>query len=172
MADEERERPVSELPPPPEDVEGGEEDEGEPEQEQDGRRRLERVLRDTIRRGLERGLEAGIGTLSKTDDVVRGLVGESGKLPKELVGYFFSSMDETKNALVRVVAREVREFLEATDLAQELQRALTSLSFEIKTEIRFIPNEAGGVKPDVKAKVAQRKQGRGTEPPPSSPDET
>jgi hypothetical protein len=32
---------------------------------------------------------------------------------------------------------------------------LTTLSFEVKTEIRFIPNDQkyGGVEPDVKAKV-------------------
>ena len=98
---------------------------------------------------------------------MRELVGENVKLPKELVGYVFSQVDETKNALVRVVAGEVRDFLQATDLATELQKALTSLSFEIKTEIRFIPNDAGGVTPDVKAEVdAKRPKRRKTEPPP------
>ncbi len=117
------------------------------------RRRLEKLLRETIRRGIE----AGIGTLSRTDDALRDLVGDNVKLPKEIVGYVFSQVDETKNALVRVVAREVRDFLEATDIAAELQKALTTLSFEIKTEIRFIPNDAGGVRPDVKAKIAPRR---------------
>jgi hypothetical protein len=56
-----------------------------------------------------------------------------------------------------VVAREVREFLDATDIADEFYRALTSLSFEIKTEIRFIPNDQGGVRPDVRAKVSPRR---------------
>jgi hypothetical protein len=51
------------------------------------------------------------------------------------------------------VAGEVRDFLEATDLASEIKAALTSLSFEIRTEVRFIPNDAGtGVKPDVRAR--------------------
>ena len=55
--------------------------------------------------------------------------------------------------MLRIVAREVRDFLEATDLAGELKAALTSLSFEIRTEVRFIPNDAGtGVKPDVRAR--------------------
>jgi hypothetical protein len=57
---------------------------------------------------------------------------------------------------VRVVAKEVRDFLSATDLSGELTRALTALSFEIKTEVRFIPNDAGGVKPDVRTKVAPK----------------
>ena len=46
-----------------------------------------------------------------------------------------------------------REFRNAT----ELQRALTAISFEIKTEIRFIPNEAGKLEPRMKAKVRPKK---------------
>ena len=135
----------SEIPP-------GEEGEGV------RRKRLERLLRDTIRRGLEKGIEAGLGTISKSETAVREIMGDA-KLPKEVIGYVFSQIDETKNALVRVVAREVREFLEATDLATELQKALTSLSFEIKTEVRFIPNDAGtGVRPDVRSRAVPKRK--------------
>ncbi len=147
MADEESRE--SEIPPDIDD-------------EKRRRLRLEKLLGGAIRRGLE----AGIGTLSRTDNVVRELVGENVKLPKELVGYIFSQVDETKNALVRVVAGEVRDFLQATDIATELQKALTSLSFEIKTEIRFIPNDAGGVKPEVKAEVEPKRKGRKSDSPP------
>ena len=118
--------------------------------------RNESVLRDTIRRAVERGLEAGIGTLNRTDKVIKGVVG--GDLAKEVVSYTFNQIDDTKNALVRVVAREVRDFLDATDVAHELQQALTTLSFEIKTEIRFIPNDSGGVKPDIKASVKPKRK--------------
>jgi hypothetical protein len=124
------------------------------------RRRLEKIVREVIRRTVEKGVEAGIGTISKTDEAIRGVVGDV-KLPREVVSYVFSAIDETKNSLVRGVAREVREFLEATDIAQELQRALTTLSFEIKTEIRFIPNESGqGVRPSVRARAKPKRQGR------------
>jgi hypothetical protein len=122
--------------------------------------RLERILPDLIKRGIERGIEAGLGTLNRTGEAVGGVVGDV-KPAREIVNYVFGAIDETKNAMVRVVAREVREFLEATDLSKELQKALTALSFEIKTEIRFIPNEAGGgIKPDVRAGVATMKRKR------------
>lgn len=135
--------------------EGESESEPEPERR---RRRLERMLPDLLKRAIEKGLESGIGTLSNSGEAIRDMLGDNVKqVPKELVGYVFSQVDETKNAMVRVVAREVRDFLSATDLAHELQKALTSLSFEIRTEIRFIPNEAGGVKPDVKAEVEPRR---------------
>jgi hypothetical protein len=132
------------------------------------------VVRDTIRRGLERSIEAGIGTFSKTDGAIRDLVGDV-KLPREVAGYVFSQLDESKNIVVRAVAKEVRDFLDATDIASELQRALTALSFEIKTEVRFIPNEAGGVKPDVRTKVAPKtvrsETARPATPPPPRNDD-
>lgn len=130
-----------------------EEEEAAPEPER-RRRRLERMLPDILKRAIEKGLVTGIGTLSNSGEAIRDMLGDNVKhVPKELVGYVFSQVDETKNAMVRVVAREVRDFLSATDLAHELQKALTSLSFEIRTEIRFIPNEAGGVRPEVRAEV-------------------
>lgn len=127
------------------------------------RRRSEAPIRDVLRRAVEKGVEAGLGTLTRADSAVRGAL-EDGKLPKEVMNVVFSSIDDTKNALVRGVAKEVRDFLEATDVAQEFYRALTSLSFEVKTEIRFIPNDAGGVRPQIKAKAAPkgRRKARGS----------
>lgn len=131
------------------------------EQSERERRWSEGVLRDTLRKAVEKGIEAGVGTLRSADSALRGVT-QDGKLPKEVIGYVFASVDETKNALVRGVAKEVRDFLEATDIAGEFYRALTALSFEVKTEIRFIPNDAGGVRPQVKARAVQkRKKSRG-----------
>lgn len=124
------------------------------------RRRLERILPEALKRAIEKGIETGLGTLTNANESIRGMVGQRSEVPKEVAGYVLSQIDDTKNAVVGVVAREVREFLEKADLATELQRALTSLSFEIRTEIRFIPNESGGVTPDVKAQVDSKKARR------------
>lgn len=132
------------------------EGEGDSDAHRDGRRRrLERLLPGVIKRAIEKGIETGIGSLTQANDSIRSVVNKT-ELPKEVAGYVFSQVDDTKNAMVRVVAREVREFLEAADLAKELQKVLTTLSFEIRTEIRFVPNDAGGLVPDVKARVGPR----------------
>ena len=128
---------------------------------------------------VRRGLRFDASDPAALDSALRAIVDYRGDVTvsrrsggDELVGYVFSQVDETKNALVRVVAGEVRDFLQATDLATELQKALTSLSFEIKTEIRFIPNDAGGVKPEVKAEIEPRKRrGKKSEPPPPDDEE-
>lgn len=136
-----------------------EEDALETDEETERERRWsEGVLRETLRKAVEKGIEAGVGTLRSADSVVRGVT-QDGRLPKEVIGYVFAQVDETKNAMVRGVANEVRDFLEATDIAGEFYRALTSLSFEVKTEIRFIPNEAGGVRPQVRARAVKGRRG-------------
>jgi hypothetical protein len=132
----------------------------EPDREQ---RRLERLIPELIRRVLEAGYEK----LSEGPENVRNLVSDL-KLPKEALGVVFSQLDETKNGLYRAVAREVRDFLEQTNFAEELAKVLTTLSFEIKTEVRFIPNDSRlRSTPDVRTKVSVRRD-RPSQPPPDS----
>jgi hypothetical protein len=129
------------------------------------RRGLERIIPDLVKRILE----AGIDRLTDGPDSVRRVVGEL-KLPREAIASILSQIDETKVGLYRVVAKEVRDFLGQTNFADELTRALTALSFEIRTEVRFIPNEARGhATPDVRSKVSVKR--RSSVPPPP-PEET
>ncbi|HEY6879683.1 MAG TPA: hypothetical protein VI299_16765 [Polyangiales bacterium] len=155
--------------PPPSDMPPGEK-----------RGRFERRLPNLIRRGIEKGIEAGLYTFEKsmetgreTTDAVREVFSEvkipdvasavgkalqEAKLPREIAGAVLGQIDETKNDVVRIIAREVRDFLEATDLAGEIKAALTSLSFEVRTEVRFIPNDAGtGVRPEVRSRSAVKR---------------
>ena len=163
---------------PGDDLDDDEELEDEPRIES-RRKRLERILPDAIKRAIEKGLETGIGTLTNSREALQGVVNrvdlKNVELPKEVAGYVLSQVDDTKNAVVGVVAREVREFLQKADLATELQRVLTSLSFEIRTEIRFKPNDAGGLTPEVKADVgpvSERKgKRRGLRRPSAAPEE-
>lgn len=120
---------------------------------------------------VKRLLEAGLEKLADAPENARNLVSEL-KLPKEILSLLLQQIDETKNGLYRVVARETREFLEHTNLAEEIARVLTTLSFEIKTEVRFIPNDSRlGASPDVRARVRVKKGDSERKPsvPPSQP---
>jgi hypothetical protein len=108
------------------------------EDREDERRRLaERLLPELVKRLIE----AGVGRLAEGPENLRHFVGEL-RLPKEIGNYLLSQIDETKNGLYRVVAKEIRDFLENTSVADEFSSALSKLSLEIKTEIRFVPNDA------------------------------
>jgi hypothetical protein len=117
-----------------------------PEGEQDKRRLFERVMPEILKRAVERAVESGASRLAEGPENLRNFVQEM-KLPKEVLHYLYTQIDDTKNGLYRVVAKEIRDVLEQTQFADELTKVLTKLSFEIKTEIRFIPNDAG-VRPD------------------------
>jgi transcription antitermination factor NusA-like protein len=82
---------------------------------------------------------------------LRALMGEL-KLPKEIANHILAQIDETKHAALAVIARETRLFLEKTNISEELAKLLTQVTFEIKTEVRFVPNDKGkvGLLPKVK----------------------
>lgn len=63
------------------------------------------------------------------------------KLPKEAVSFILGQVDTTKREFLRILSREIRLFLENMDFGGELAKILTSLSFEVKMEVRFIPND-------------------------------
>ena len=115
--------------------------------DQDKRRLFERVMPEILKRVVERAVESGASRLAEGPENLRNFVQEM-KLPKEVLHYLYTQIDDTKNGLYRVVAKEIRDVLEQTQFADEITKVLTKLSFEIKTEIRFIPNDAGVKKTD------------------------
>jgi len=129
------------------------------------KRRLDSVIPELIKRAVEIGVEKAVEAPDNLKEFVGGL-----KLPREVAGYILAQVEETKNGLFRVVAKEIREFLEHTNLGSEMQKALTTVQFEINTTIRFKPNDAAGSaegeptkmpKPEVKADVTLKREERG-----------
>jgi hypothetical protein len=100
------------------------------------RRRLEGIIHELVKRAVELGVEKA----SEAPDAVKQMVGDL-KLPKEIAGYLFSQVDETKNGIFRIVSKEIRDFLEHANLSGEMQKLLTTVQFEVNTTIRFRPND-------------------------------
>ncbi|HEY3806729.1 MAG TPA: hypothetical protein VGL61_29200 [Kofleriaceae bacterium] len=123
--------------------------------------REEDKLTETIRARLEhlvpelvkKTFAAGMGAVFSTEEGIRRLAREV-SLP-DVAGYIASSTSDAKDKVWEVIARETREFLSNLNLTDEIAKILTTLSFEIKTEVRFIPNSERliGSEPDVKASV-------------------
>lgn len=129
MSDEEAPRSPSSTPPPP-----------GPSPEAGKRRRLEGVIPEL----LKRAIEIGVDKATDAPESLKHFVGDL-KLPKEIATYLLTQIDETKNGLFRVVAKEIRDFLEHTNLSGEMHKMLTTVQFEINTTVRFTPND--GAKP-------------------------
>jgi len=111
------------------------------------RERLEALIPEIVKRTFS----AGMGAVFSTEEGIRRIAKE---IP-DVAGYIASTADTTKDKVVEIVAREVREFLQTMNLGEEIAKILTTLSFEVKTEIRFIPNSEKytGVEPEVKSAV-------------------
>jgi hypothetical protein len=120
------------------------------------KRRLEGVIPELIKRAVELGVEKATEAPENLRDFVGGM-----KLPKEIASVILTQVEETKNGLFRVVAKEMRDFLEHTNISGEMQKLLTTVQFEINTTVRFRPNEGEGdgdesrklSKPEVKTDV-------------------
>ncbi|HEX5061888.1 MAG TPA: hypothetical protein VFV99_21115 [Kofleriaceae bacterium] len=133
----------------------------EPRDAREPRDPREDKLNETIRQRLEhlvpelvkKTFAAGMGAVFSTEEGIRKIAREV-SLP-DVVGYVASSADGAKDKVFEIVARETRDFLANLNLTEEIAKILTTLSFEIKTEIRFIPNSERitGAEPDVKASV-------------------
>jgi hypothetical protein len=113
------------------------------------RRRLEALIPEIVKKTFN----AGMGAVFSTEEGIRKIAKDI-NIP-DVAGYLATTADTTKDKVLEIVAREVREFLQTMNLGEEVAKLLTTLSFEVKTEIRFIPNSEKytGVEPDVKGSV-------------------
>jgi hypothetical protein len=112
------------------------------------RARLEHLVPELVKKTFA----AGMGAVFQTEEGIRRLAREN--LP-DVVGYVASSTNDAKDKVWEIIAMQTREFLSNLNLTEEIAKLLTTLSFEIKTEVRFIPNSERllGSEPDVKASV-------------------
>ena len=102
---------------------------------------------------VKRLFMAGLGAVFTSEEGVRRMAKEF-SLPKDVAGYLINQAQTTKDELFRIVAREIREFLESINLGAELTKILTSLTFEIKMQVRLLPNEKqDAIRPEIKGSV-------------------
>src|SRR5580704_1824827 len=129
-------------------------------------RRLDTVITELFKRAVELGVEKAVEAPDNLKELIGGM-----KVPREVANLLLAQVEETKNGLFRVVAKEVRDFLEHANLGTEMQKMLTTVQFEINTTIRFKPNDGtseGGnagegdegkmPKPEVKSQVTMKQR--------------
>jgi hypothetical protein len=151
----------SEPPPPSSGPTPGSEPPPSPRSKDSRRRRLEGVIPEIVKRAVELGIDKARESPENLKQFVQDL-----KVPKEIAHYLLGQVDETKNGLFRVVAKEMRDFLEQTNFAGEMQKLLTTVQFEVNTTIRFTPNDQ-----KKKKKKDEKDQGQAEDDPAEEPSE-
>jgi hypothetical protein len=133
-------------------------------QQGDRRRRLDSVISELVKRAVEIGVEKAVEAPVNIKELVGGI-----KLPREAAQYLLSQIEDTKNGISRVVASEVRDFLDHSNVASEMQKMLSTMQLEIRTTIRFKPavldataseGETGRLKPEVSSEVQVKRAAR------------
>ena len=119
------------------------------------RSRFESVIPEILKRAVEIGVEKARESPENLRQFVHDL-----KVPKEVAHVIFQQVDDTKNGLFRVVAKEMRDFLEHTNFAGEVQKLLTTVQFEVNTTIRFTPNDGRAPRQDGDADGAVDEEGK------------
>lgn len=92
--------------------------------EEDNKRGREPRLRDFARRLL-------------TDDEEKGIS------PREVLGAVIDGGDKAKTELVRMVAREVRTYLEGLGLHEDVRHLMTNYSLDVSASFRLRPLSDG-----------------------------
>lgn len=108
------------------------ETEGGTESQEETAGRLRGLVPDVVKRALYMGL----GAVFMTEEGIRNVVGDL-KLPKDALSSLLSSADKARQELFRAVADEVGKVLTGPQLRAEIMKLLTSLSIEVKAEIRL-----------------------------------
>jgi hypothetical protein len=83
---------------------------------------------------------AGLGAIFMTEEGIRNLAGQL-KLPKEVLGFILSQAEKTKDEVGRVLAEELRRFLQSPKLREEFVKLMSGMTVEVKAQIRLVPSD-------------------------------
>jgi hypothetical protein len=100
---------------------------------------------------LSRVVSMGEGGIKKAADL---------KLPKEVILYGKEQIGSFRTDITRIFGTEIKTFLGSINIGKELVKMLTMLSFEVKMQIRLVPNDRGGVdfKPVTEVKISEKNE--------------
>ncbi len=136
----------------------GDDDDDEP------RDSLTRRLMDMGADVVNKALVTGVGAVFMTEEGIRSAVSDM-RLPKDVARSLVQQAEVTKKEMFRIVGREVRTFLEQSNLSAAIANALADATVEITTTIRFRPNDEGGVTPEVVSRASELRRTEDSEAP-------
>lgn len=115
------------------------------------RARLEGLVPETVKKLAL----AGVGALFMTEEGIRGMVSEL-KLPRDAVTNLLAQTEKARTDLFKMIAVEVRRFLEHSNLPGELAKALTGITVDVQASISFRENEEGKLLSKVEGAVKRK----------------
>ncbi|HEX8703022.1 MAG TPA: hypothetical protein VF815_29565 [Myxococcaceae bacterium] len=106
---------------------------------------------------------AGLGAIFMTEEGIRNLAGQL-KLPKEVLGFILSQAERTKDEVGRVLADELRRFLQSEKLREEFVKLMSGMTLDVRAQIRLVPADEGA-KPEERKKEGEPESKASPNPP-------
>ncbi len=100
---------------------------------------------------VKRAFQAGKRTVKNGQESIKNIASEI--LNNDAVEAVGDALHGVREDAVKLFGKEVTRYFDRLDLTDAIVKVLTMISLEVKTEIRFIPNDKKFVKPDVKGSV-------------------
>ncbi|MDY7231099.1 hypothetical protein [Hyalangium rubrum] len=97
---------------------------------------------------------AGLGAIFMTEEGIRNLAGQL-KLPKEVLGFILSQAERTKDEIGRVLAEEVRRFLQSEKLREEFVKLMSGMTLDVRAQIRLVPADEEKKEGTAEAKASE-----------------
>jgi hypothetical protein len=110
----------------------------------------------TLRRRVTDAVAEGVGALFMSEELVKRVMDEL-RLPRELLTSVVAHTAQARRGVSEIVRNEVRKFLESAMFSEQLQKLLTSMVFEVRTEIRLVPAKDGTLAPRRRSSVKVRR---------------
>ncbi len=108
---------------------------------------------------FRRLIDSGLGVLLNTSEEGEKVTVKPFALPKELINYLIGQADRSKSEIISLFGREFKRFLEATDLSEEVVKALSQMTIEVKAEVNFKRSDKPGSKGS-KIQIGSKKTGK------------
>ena len=112
--------------------------------------RIDALVPDTVKKLAL----AGMGAIFMTEEGIRNAVSDL-KLPREAVTSLLSQTEKARNELFRMIAVELRRFLEEANIAGELRKVLVGLSMDVNASISFRHSDEGGLISEVEVETGK-----------------
>jgi len=105
----------------------------------------DQLLKEQDRSYLRKLVDSGLAVLDANNKIGKFA------LPKETLHLIVNSLDKMKTEIVILIGNEVKEFLNASNMSEEIVKAMSQLEIEVKADIKF--KTAGEKKKTAKGKA-------------------